>query len=98
MLSTFKVLSYRLFSTQGSSGNRDRLRSPGGNIQYTSSFIVGSVISKNLKLGGYRQILGGGGGVTMRKAHIYNKKQKKTEKMTMSWGGVVSQMGGSLPP
>jgi len=34
----------------------------------------------------------------MRKAQIYIKKQKKTVKNTLTWGGVVSQLGGSLPP
>jgi len=34
----------------------------------------------------------------MRKAQIYIKKQKKTEKITLSWGGVVSQLGGQYPP
>jgi len=29
----------------------------------------------------------------MRKAQIYIKKLLKTEKITLSWGGVVSQLG-----
>jgi len=40
-----------------------------------------SVISRNLKLGGYRQMIGGGS-VNMHKAQIYIKKQKKQKKDT----------------
>jgi len=41
-----------------------------------------------------------GGGVKMREAEIYIKKQnKKQKKYTgVGGGGVVSQLGGSLPP
>jgi len=54
------------------------------------------VISRNLKLGGYREIIGAGGGVNMREAQIVIKNIKKPKKIprvgrvgesTLNWGG-----------
>jgi len=39
-----------------------------------------------------------GGGVNMRKAQIYILKHYKTEKITLSWAGVISHLGGGLYP
>jgi len=54
-----------------------------------------SVISRHLKLGGYKKMFVGG--VNKREAQTYIKNIKTTK----NWekGGVVSQLGGrSLPP
>jgi len=56
------------------------------------------VISVNLKLGGGRKLLGG---VNLLETQIYTPRTLKIEKMTISrdgGGGVVSELGESLPP
>jgi len=52
------------------------------------------VISRKLKLGGLDKCLGG---VNMRKAQIYIENIKKNRKITLSCGGVFSQLGGLYP-
>jgi len=54
-----------------------------------------SVISRNLKLGGIDKCLGG---ANMREEQIGIEKTLKTEKITSSQGGNVSQLGGLYPP
>jgi len=51
------------------------------------------VISRNLKLGGYKQMYGG---VNRRKTQIYTKNLKKTEKncTESGEGGVAFKQGG----
>jgi len=47
--------------------------------------------------GVYRQIFGEGG-ADMREAKMHIRKQKKTEKIALSWWGVASHLGGLSPP
>jgi len=68
-------------------------------IKRTTITILPRVISSNLKLEGIEKCLRGGANMHEEQIYIKNiKKHYKTEKITRSQGGVISQLGWFLPP
>jgi len=64
-------------------------------LPFTVNSTTGIFISRILKLGGYRQMFGGC--KHARSPNLYYKNIKN-RKITLSQVGVVSQLGGYLPP